>query len=110
MFDDEGDLQLQQALARAREEYRWTKQYAIDTLPDQEGLSDEEKEAAQRAAAGEPADDGIEDKEPDPDAAAELQRKIKAQREAEQKLRKEAVEKAEAEAEAKRKLAAELEA
>lgn len=41
-----GDLDLQNALARAKEEYRWTKDYVIKTGPDQAGLTEEERAAA----------------------------------------------------------------
>jgi hypothetical protein len=66
LADIENDLQLKTALARAREEYRWTKDYAIETGPTQVGLTDEEKAAAERAASGEPEDDGIVVVEVDP--------------------------------------------
>jgi hypothetical protein len=63
--DSNGDIQFQTALARAREEYRWTKEYALDTAAQQAGLTDEERAAAERAASGEPEDDGIVAEAPD---------------------------------------------
>jgi hypothetical protein len=72
-------------------------------------LSDEDREAAERAASGEPEDDGIVAEAPNAEQAADLQRQIEEQRALEQKLRKEAVEAAEAAAEAQAAEAARLE-
>jgi hypothetical protein len=96
---DSGDPELQTALARAREEYRYTKEYAVDTAAQQEGATPEEIAAAERAASGE-VDDGIEEVAIDPDAAAELERQIAEQRAEEQRIKLELVAQAEAELEA----------
>jgi hypothetical protein len=75
-------------LARAYEEYRWTRQYAEDTGADQVGLSQEEKDAiiaAQELAAS--GDDGVAVVEVDPEAAADLQRQIDEQRRLEQEAK-----------------------
>jgi hypothetical protein len=55
-------------LARAREEYRWSKEYALDTGAQQVGLTPEEKEAAERAASGEAEE--VEAEEPNDELAA----------------------------------------
>ena len=62
------------------------------------GLSDEEREAAERAARGEPEDDGVEEKGPSEEDAARLQAQIEEQRRIENELRLAAVAAAEAEA------------
>lgn len=76
MQQDPGNLELNQALARAREEYRWTSEYAIDTGAEQVGLSDEEREAAERAASGEAEEEEVQGEAPDADEAAILQAQI----------------------------------
>jgi len=96
-------------LARAREEYRWTKEYAISTAPDQAGLTDEERAAAERAAAGEPEDDGIVEEAPNDVLAAQLEADIERQRAKEAELRAEAVAAAEAELQRTAEEAARLE-
>jgi hypothetical protein len=85
-------------LARVREEYRWTKEYALDTGADQVGLSDEEREAAEKAASGESQEEEVQGTEPNADDAARLQKQIEDQRAAEQAAREEAVRIAEEEA------------
>jgi hypothetical protein len=94
--NDSEDSELQTALARAREEYRYTKEYAIDTAAQQEGATPEEIAAAERAASGE-VDDGIEEVAIDTAVAEELERQIAEQRAEEQRIRLEAVAKAEEE-------------
>jgi hypothetical protein len=58
---------LASALARAREEYRFTKQYSVDTAASQAGATPEEIAAAEREASG---DDGIEEVAIDADLEA----------------------------------------
>ena len=94
--NDSEDPELQTALARAREEYRYTKEYAIDTAAQQEGATAEEIAAAERAASGE-VDDGIEEVPIDDSVAEELEKQIAEQRAEEQRIRLEAVAKAEEE-------------
>jgi hypothetical protein len=92
----DGDLEMQSALARAREEYRWSKEYAVDTGPQQAGLTPEEKEAAERAASGEAEE--VEAEEPNEEMAAKLEAQIAEQRAKEQEAREAAVKAAEEEA------------
>jgi hypothetical protein len=108
LIDSDGDLQIQNALARAREEYRWTLEYVIDTAAQQAGISEEEKAEAERIASGEEPDDGIEVPEMEADAAAAIQAEIERQRALEEQLRAEAVAAAEAELAAKEAEAARL--
>jgi hypothetical protein len=88
-------------LAKARETYTWSKDYAINTLVDQVGLSEEEKAAAQKAASGEVQEDAIEAVAVSADEEAKLKKQIADQRALEQKLKKEKVAKAEAALKAK---------
>jgi colicin import membrane protein len=97
-------------LARAREEYRYTREYAIDTAAQQAGLSDEEREAAERAASGEPEDDGIEVVEVNADEQQRLMDLINNQRAEEQRIKEERVAAAEAELKAAQEEAARQEA
>jgi len=92
------DLELANVLARAYEEYRWTKQYAADTYVEQVGLSEEERAEIQRQQEAEASgDDGIAVVEVDPEAAAALEAEIAAQRAEEQRIKQELVAAAEAE-------------
>jgi len=89
--EDEGNLDLQTALARAREEYRWTKEYAIDTGADQVGLSDEEREAAEKAASGEAEVVEVVAEAPKKEDADRIQKALEEQRAKEQAAREEAI-------------------
>lgn len=97
---NDGDLEFQNVLARARTEYQFTKNYAVRTAADQAGLTPEEKEAAERAASGEPEDDGIEEVPVDPEEEARLIKAIEDQRAEEQRIKQELVDQAKAELEA----------
>lgn len=80
LANDEGNLDLATTLARAREEYRWTKEYAIDTGADQVGLTPEEKEAAEKAASGESQEEEVVAEPPSQEQADILQKQIEEQR------------------------------
>lgn len=95
---ESGDAELQEALARAREHYRWTKEYALETAAEQAGATPEEIAAAQRAASGEP--EPLPVVEIDQDLAAQLEAEIAAQRAEEQRIKLAKVEAAQAELDA----------
>lgn len=95
------DIEFANALARAKEDYRYTKEYATDTYTQQVGLTEEEIKAIEDARAlAESGDDGIAVVEVDEDAAKALQEQIAKQREEEQRIKAELVAKAQAELEA----------
>lgn len=100
LAENDGDLGYQNLLARAREEYRYTKDYASKTAAQQAGLSEEEKAAAEAAASGEEQDDGIEEVPVDPAEEQRLIELIQKQREEEQRIKQELVEQAQRELEA----------
>jgi hypothetical protein len=104
---DSTNLQLAAELARAKENYRYTKQYAVATAAAQEGATPEEIAAAQREASGEAGK--APEVEIDVSAAQALEEKIKAQRAEEQRLKLELVNKAKAELETAQREAARLE-
>lgn len=82
LAEDSADLDLQGNLAVAREQYRFTKQYAADSASQQVGLSEEELEALVKAASGE--EEEIEEVPIDENIAAELAAELeKANQEAE---------------------------
>lgn len=92
------DVEVQYALSRAREEYGYAKEHAIDTAADQEGLTAEEIAAALREASGEVA--AVEEVAVDANTEAELRAEIEKQRAEEQRIKLELVAKAEEESKA----------
>jgi hypothetical protein len=108
LAQSDSDLELATALARAREEYRWTKEYAVDTGADQVGLNEEERAAAERAASGE--EEEAEAAPPNENMQAILEKQIADQRALEEAERAEAIRIAEEESAAAEAAAAEQEA